>query len=256
LQLVAALVQIQGNLQVDGNIATSASPTLLPTAPTRSPTSGPGMSSGTAAASCNALRGLGMSTNGVYWILWKSVATQIYCILNPAINGGGWMHVASARACCNFDGNTGAAGQNGPWAGNMVYSYGTYVAGSTSASMWLDFSQQGTSQLLFISGNVNPTVNTGFSDSNVYWISFPIATVGSVLNGHSFASTNSANFGGVCNPKTYSTVLARPGYGEDPWINAGDSHSCGSNYMFWGEINRTVHLTFRSTVAGTMLFVR
>jgi hypothetical protein len=51
-----------------------------------------GFSAGTAVPSAAFLTANGNSTNGVYWINLPTVGpTQIYCILDPTVAGGGWM---------------------------------------------------------------------------------------------------------------------------------------------------------------------
>jgi hypothetical protein len=53
---------------------------------------GDGSSAGNAAPSASYLVSLGITTNGYYYINLPTVEpTQIYCILDPAVDGGGWM---------------------------------------------------------------------------------------------------------------------------------------------------------------------
>ena len=64
---------------------------------------GNGSSAGSAASSAMTLRGLGYTTNGVYWIDVPNVGPkQIYCILDPSYDGGGWMMVMKATRGSTF----------------------------------------------------------------------------------------------------------------------------------------------------------
>lgn len=63
-----------------------------------------GSSSALAAPNALSIRQLtGTSTDGVYWINLPTVGpTQIYCIMNPAFNGGGWMMAMKATRGTTF----------------------------------------------------------------------------------------------------------------------------------------------------------
>jgi hypothetical protein len=62
-----------------------------------------GLSSATAAPSAAFLAAYGNTTNGVYWINLPTVgATQIYCILDRAVDGGGWMMAMKATRGTTF----------------------------------------------------------------------------------------------------------------------------------------------------------
>ena len=62
-----------------------------------------GLSSATAAPSAAYLTANGNTTNGVYWInLPTAGAKQIYCILDPAVDGGGWMMAMKATKGTTF----------------------------------------------------------------------------------------------------------------------------------------------------------
>ena len=62
-----------------------------------------GSSSDRAAPSASYLVSLGITTDGVYWINLPTVGpTQIYCILNPIYDGGGWMMAMKATRGTTF----------------------------------------------------------------------------------------------------------------------------------------------------------
>jgi hypothetical protein len=63
-----------------------------------------GSSADRAAPSASHLVSLGITTDGVYWIdLPTAGPTQIYCILNPAYDGGGWMMAMKATTGTTFN---------------------------------------------------------------------------------------------------------------------------------------------------------
>lgn len=63
-----------------------------------------GSSFAKAALSASDLVSLGLTSNGVYWINLPTVGpTQIYCILNSAYNGGGWMLALKATTGTTFN---------------------------------------------------------------------------------------------------------------------------------------------------------
>ena len=63
-----------------------------------------GLSSATAAPSAAYLVANGNTANGVYWInLPTAGATQIYCILDRAVDGGGWMMAMKATRGTTFN---------------------------------------------------------------------------------------------------------------------------------------------------------
>jgi len=62
-----------------------------------------GLSAATAAPSAAYLAATGNITNGVYWITIPTVgATQIYCILDRSVDGGGWMMAMKATTGTTF----------------------------------------------------------------------------------------------------------------------------------------------------------
>ncbi|MGA1047073.1 MAG: hypothetical protein ACO3UU_03630 [Minisyncoccia bacterium] len=65
-----------------------------------------GSSASLAAPSAAYLVAQGITTDGVYWIDLPTVGpTQVYCILNPAYDGGGWMMAMKATTGTTFNYN-------------------------------------------------------------------------------------------------------------------------------------------------------
>jgi hypothetical protein len=201
-----------------------------------------GSSSSRAGSSAASIKtATGTTTNGIYWITINGVATEIYC--DMVTDGGGWMSHASMPAGVNsmFAGSTGSTS----WT-TTTYSYGTYdKTGSTSTNYWRNYSSQSPTQILFKTGN------------GTYWIRMLLSQCQSSTT-HTTNIATSNNFPSDSNNyNTSITVLYRgDGNPEDPWINAGNTHSGGNNYMFWGENNSPVHYTFKNNNQGVLAFVR
>jgi hypothetical protein len=182
--------------------------------------------------------------NQAYWIKGArdSSPIQIYCENN--INGGGWMSFASAPSSGNwFTGNTGAAAL---WSG-LSYSYSTYSILGTIGDYWRNYSNQDITEVMFMTGN------------KLYWVSFPISYIVQAESIKTYTSgiTTSNNFPSDTN--YYNTSLSiyhRSAQSEDPWINVGNTHAVGNDYMFWGESGHASHITFKNANGGILVFVR
>ena len=218
----------------------STSP-LSPSPPPASPPSPSGLTSSEAVDSASDLLG---RPSGTYWINVRGVPTEIYCDLETA--GGGWMSFASAPASGGwFSGNSGS----NSWF-DLSYSYGTYSDTGAIGDYWRDFSGQNADEIMFKTGD------------GLYWIvlklediSYPQSTVSNSPNGIVNLVASSGNFEGTNGESNYAYYLFRSG-SEDPWINVGNDHAVGNNYMFWGENQISAHDTFKNSHGGILAFVR
>lgn len=115
-----------------------------------------GSSSSLAADSAEAIISLtGTTTDGVYWINLPSVgATQVYCIMNRAYDGGGWMMAMKATRGTTFNYssnywttantlNTTAYNQND---GDAKFDTFNYFQGMDLLARWPDIGQGGSIQ--------------------------------------------------------------------------------------------------------------
>ena len=200
-----------------------------------------GSSSSRAAASAEAIKSLtGTTTNGTYWINIGGTPTEIYC--DMVTDGGGWMSFAAMTGSGSmWSGSTGSTS----WA-TTSYSLGTYdKAGGTASNYWRNISGQTKTSVLFKTGN------------GTYWIRMLLSQVYSSVT-HTTNIATSNNFPSDSNNYNGSiTVLYRgDGNPEDPWINAGNTHSGGNNYMFWGENSSPVHYTFKNNNNGVIAFIK
>lgn len=95
---------IAGNSYKFTVTATNASGTSLASGESNIVTiSSDGSSSTSAAPSAAYLAANGNTTNGVYWITLPTVgATQVYCILDRSVDGGGWMMAMKATRGTTF----------------------------------------------------------------------------------------------------------------------------------------------------------
>jgi hypothetical protein len=198
-----------------------------------------------AAASAQAIIDAGASVgDGTYWILVGGVATEIYCDMTT--NGGGWMSFAASNGTTSWI-TTNVGGNSARWS-TLSTSYGTYSSTGAVSNYWRDYSQQSISKVMFRTGNSN------------YWIDVNIADINSDTDWGPARAHNASsnNFSGTCNPNTQWYIIHRDGVaGEDPWINAGDSHACGDNHMFWGENGLPgVHNNLLANQGGILAFVK
>ncbi|CAL6443634.1 unnamed protein product [Bathycoccus prasinos] len=218
----------------------STSP-LSPSPPPASPPSPSGLTSSEAVDSASDLLG---RPSGTYWINVRGVPTEIYCDLETT--GGGWMSFASAPASGGwFSGNSGS----NSWF-DLSYSYGTYSDTGAIGDYWRDFSGQNADEIMFKTGD------------GLYWIvlklediSYPQSTVSNSPNGIVNLVASSGNFEGTNGESNYAYYLFRSS-SEDPWINVGNDHAVGNNYMFWGENQISAHDTFKNSHGGILAFVR
>jgi hypothetical protein len=153
-----------------------------------------------------------------------------------------WTLVASAPASGGwFSGNTGGT----PRWGIDNYSYGTPNGGV--GNYWINFAGQGKTQIKFMTGN------------GLYWFVINLADINYLnTDWYTFNVVDSSNNFPIdgFEYNTKATVLLRDSQGEDPWINVGNSHACGNNYMFWGEIGYDAHNTFKNVNGGILVYVK
>lgn len=207
-----------------------------------------GISSEAPAANANFIKSAYPSIeDGSYWIGINNSNERIYC--NMTISGGGWMSFASAPSSGGwFGGDTGAGAS---WE-NLTYNYGTYDVDGNIGNYWRNYSYQNVSELLFLTGN------------GLYWISFPISyVVGNTSQQiHTTNVYTSGNFPVDSNNLNDSINIYHrlENAGEDPWIQAGNTHGSGydqgSAYMFWGENGHTTHADFKNNNGGIIAFIR
>jgi len=195
---------------------------------------------GNPAASAAAIKSANPSaTTGTYYILVGGVATTLWCDMDT--DGGGWMSFAASPTTSNwFGGNTTTN-----WSG-LSYSSGTYNSAGVIGDYWRNYSQQSVTQVLFKTGN------------GTYWIRMRLADIyPGVSTAYTTNIATSNNFPSDGNNYNGSiSVLFRSGQSEDPWINAGNAHAGGNNYMFWGENNINVHQGWKNGQGGIIAFVR
>jgi hypothetical protein len=108
-----------------------------------------GLTQATAAPSAAYLTATGNTTNGVYWInLPTAGATQIYCILDRAVDGGGWMMAMKATRGTTFNYyanywtavNTLNPAETNRNDGDAKFNTMNYATASDMLALWPDIS--------------------------------------------------------------------------------------------------------------------
>ena len=153
------------------------------------------------------------------------------------------MSFASAPASGSwFSGDSGS----NSWL-NLSYSYGEYSATGAVGDYWRDYSGQDVTDIMFKTGD------------GLYWIVFKLEDIAysQTTSGGIFDFVaSSGNFQGDNEENTKGYYLFRGSQMEDPWINAGNGHTVGNNYMFWGENSFSGHSEFKNAHGGILAFVR
>ena len=116
-----------------------------------------GLTSATAAPSATFLASQGVTTNGTYWITLPTVgATQVYCILDRAVDGGGWMMAMKATRGTTFQytanywttNNTLNPANTNRNDGDAKYNTMNYSGASDLLALWPDIVTVGGSLTL------------------------------------------------------------------------------------------------------------
>lgn len=170
-------------------------------------------------------------TDGVYWINLPVVGpTQIYCILNSAVNGGGWMMMMKATTGTTFQYasnywttiNTLNATDNSRANADAKYNTMNYYAAKDILALWPDITTVGGSMSLsnygcwsWLQNNFNNGVRITpinfFSTVNRLFISD--ATLYSGYNSSIFSSQTSVKFYGFNYQNSATTPTAKVRWG-------------------------------------------
>lgn len=134
---------------------------------------GNGLSYHSAGTSAQQLKNdYGYNTDGVYWIDLPTVGpTQIYCIMNSAIDGGGWMMAMKATRGNTFNytarhwTNVSTLNRNDLTRNDADAKYHTmnYFQGKDLLALWPDIGQGGS---ISVSGYPWTWLQNNFNDGN------------------------------------------------------------------------------------------
>ena len=230
-------------------------------------------------------KGLNIPVDGTYWIRVYDYlpAQQIYCNFSTR-KGSGYMLVASVTDQTNWLPATSPSLPLSP-----ALSYGTYQIDGTPGNYYRPWSEIDLNTILdkepdkchnfgynyntdgqfcglqIDEGMARLNINGGLTEflfmtgNGKYWIVISRKDVPGQVTKEAWKKIpsidSSKNFEGDCNPNTFVYIISRPGVNEDPWINAGDAHKCGNNYMFWGMNNYNAYQEFKNKNGGIRLFV-
>jgi hypothetical protein len=158
-----------------------------------------GLTSATAAPSAAFLAALGVTTNGTYWINLPTVgATQIYCILDRAVDGGGWMMAMKAtrgttfQYSANYWTTNNLLNQTDTTRNDADAKYNTmnYSLASDLLALWPDITTVGGSlNLTNASYNCWSWLQNSFTSSGTFYTNAANSPVTTTVSGITAAMT-------------------------------------------------------------------
>ena len=94
----------------------------------------------------------GFNTDGVYYISVNGVSTPTYCIMNSAIDGGGWMMMMKGTRGTTFNytssywttNNTLSTTETNRADGDAKFNHFNYFSGKDMLALWPDIGQGGS----------------------------------------------------------------------------------------------------------------
>jgi hypothetical protein len=174
---------------------------------------------------------LGYTTDGVYYINLPTVGvTPVYCILNPAYDGGGWMMAMKATTGTTFNYsanywttiNTLNPTDNTRNNADAKFNSMNYFAAKDMMAVWPDISNSGTE-----SGSIDNLSNWTWLENN--FNNGTRQTLVSFFNGPSNRTYTSPTFGGsgyfIRDAKTFN------GWASGKFSSQVDIRFYGFNYI-------------------------
>lgn len=200
-----------------------------------------GLTSATAAPSATFLASQGVTTNGTYWITLPTVgATQVYCILDRAVDGGGWMMAMKAtrgttfQYSANYWTTNNLLNQTDTTRGDADAKYNTmnYSPASDLLALWPDITTVGGS-LNLTSYSCWSWLQNRFTSSGTFYTNAGNGPVTTTVSGITTAMTIIDWFTKISSVRYFiQDAITWPGWGVSTTIFSGqtDVRFYGFNY--------------------------
>ena len=218
-----------------------------------------GSTSDKAAPSASYLVSLGLTTDGVYWIDLPTVGpTQIYCILNPIYDGGGWMMAMKATTGTTFNysanywttANTLNPTENNRNNGDAKFNSMNYFQSNDMMAIWPDISNGGsipssTLGWTWLQNNFND--GTRITPISFFGITYPTMNPGGsgkfIRDAKTFSGWASGVFSSQADVRFYGfNYTDNPGYGTNArcrwgfgWNENGEGLYPSNNVSYIGS---------------------
>ena len=218
-----------------------------------------GSTSDKAAPSASYLVSLGLTTDGVYWInLPTAGPTQIYCILNPIYDGGGWMMAMKATTGTTFNysanywttANTLNPTENNRNNGDAKFNSMNYFQSNDMMAIWPDISNGGsipssTLGWTWLQNNFND--GTRITPISFFGITYPTMNPGGsgkfIRDAKTFSGWASGVFSSQTDIRFYGfNYTDNPGYGTNArcrwgfgWNENGEGLYPSNNVSYIGS---------------------